>query len=161
MNFAINVVLLWLGLTLSAPSPLLAQTNGPEQPASAQIQACSLLSKEEVKRHLPWPDFLDQMPIEEESLGPRGTACNYPTVYIQLLQFSQGLIDSVRALDGTEALDGIGDEAYFHNNKDRYAEVLVKVGERMFTLQADADRGIEVVKPEVLKLASAIVEKLP
>jgi hypothetical protein len=156
-----NVVLLGLGLALSAPSSLLAQTTASEQPSSSQIHACSLLSREEVKEHLPWPDFLDQMPVEEESLGPRGTACNYPSVYIQLLRFSQGLIDSVRALEGTEAVDGIGDEAYFHNNKDRYAEVLVKVGESMFTLQADADRGIEVVKPEALKLASAIVEKLP
>jgi hypothetical protein len=156
-----NVVLLGLGLALSAPSSLLAQTTASGQPSSSQIHACSLLSKEEVKEHLPWPDFLDQMPAEEESLGPRGTACNYPSVYIQLLRFSQGLIDSVRALEGTEAVDGIGDEAYFHNNKDRYAEVLVKVGESMFTLQANADRGIEVVKPEALKLASAIVEKLP
>lgn len=120
-----------------------------------------MLSKEEVKQHLPWSDFLDDMPVEEESLASSGTACNYPSVYLQLMRFSQGMVDSLRAMDGVEAVDGIGDEAYFHNNKDRYAEVLVRVGERMFTLQANANSGVEAVKPDVLALAKAVVSKLP
>ena len=77
------------------------------QPVSAQqAGACSLLPKEEVKKHLPWIDFLDSMPIEEEPIGSSGSSCNYPSVFIQVLPFSQGLMDAVRTQDDTEAVSG-------------------------------------------------------
>lgn len=160
MNVVVNVALVGLGLTFSAPSFLLAQTNSSEQPGSSRIRACSLLPKEEVKKHLPWNSVLDQMQIEEESIGASGSACNYPSVYIQVLPFSQGMVDSLHAKGGLEAVDGVGDEAYFHNNADRYAEVFVKVGEHMLTLQANVDGDIESVKPNVLNLANALVAEL-
>jgi hypothetical protein len=57
----------------------------------------------------------------------------------------------VRKQDNTEAVSGVGDEAYFHNNSDRYAELYVKVGERALTLQASGqgrDRIVEAQRRE-------------
>jgi hypothetical protein len=46
-------------------------------------------------------------------------------VFIQILPFSQTTIDSARKKGGLEPIKGVGDEAYFHNNKDGYAELYV------------------------------------
>lgn len=131
------------------------------QPASAQqAGACSLLPKEEVKKYLPWNDILDSMPAEEEPIGSSGSSCNYPSVFVQVLPFSQGLLEAVRGQDHTEAVSGVGDAAYFHNNSDRYAELYVKVGERVLTLQASGEGTIESLKPNVVNLAKALVGKM-
>ena len=129
--------------------------------AAQQVGACSVLPKEEVKKHLPWNDVLDVLAIEEQPIGTSGSSCNYPTVFIQVLPFSQGLLDAVRAQDQTEAVSGVGDEAYFHNNRDRYAELYVKAGDRALTLQASGEGSVESLKPNVVNLAQALIEKLP
>jgi len=124
------------------------------------MRACSLLPKEEVKKHVPWLPVLDQMPIEEEPVGVSGSSCNYPSVFIQVLPFSQRTIDMARQQGGLEPLTGIGDEAFFHNNKNLYAEVFVKVGNQLLTLQANLQGEMAAVKPGVLNLAKALVAKL-
>ena len=129
--------------------------------ASAQkIAACSLLPKNEVKRHLPWPAALDQMPIEEEPVGVSGASCNYPSVFIQVLPFSRRTIDLAHKKGGLETVSGVGDEAYFHNNRNRYAELYVRVGTHLLTLQANANETVEAVRPGVLNLAKALVQRL-
>jgi hypothetical protein len=129
----------------------------------ARIDACSLLPKEEVKKHLPWVPALDQMPLEEDEIGVSGSSCGYPSVHVQVLTNPQSMIDVARKRGGLESINGIGDEAYFYNNRDEYAELYVRVGQRMLTLQADVPRGekAESVKPGVLSLAKALVSKLP
>jgi len=141
--------------------PALAQQTGSQAAAAGQprIEVCKLLPKAEVKKYLPWMDALDQMPIEEEAVGA-GSSCNYPTVHVQVLQFSQGFIDAVRKSGPLEPISGVGDEAYLRNNKNRYAELVVKVGTRLLTLQADIDDSIETIKPKVIELAKAYVAKL-
>ncbi len=42
--------------------------------AQAPLRACTLMTKAEVKQHLPWPAMLDQFPVEEEALG-RARGC--------------------------------------------------------------------------------------
>ena len=124
------------------------------------IEVCKLVPKEEVKRHLPWIDALDQLPIEEEAIGTSGSSCNYATVFVQVLPFSQGSIDALRKEGPLETTSGVGDEAYFRNNKNRYAELMVKVGSRMLTLQADGEGKMDTVKPKVIELAKVYVEAL-
>lgn len=102
---------------------------------------------------------LDSMAVQEESIGASGSSCNYPSVTIQVLPFSQSSIDLVRK-KGAETISGVGDEAYFRNNANQYAELYVKAGKHLVTLQADAGDKIETVKPGVLNLAKAIVAKL-
>ena len=141
-----------------SPPPLLAQ---PPAADAVRISACSLVPKEEVKRYLPWSSVLDNMPIEEEPIGAVGSSCNYPTVFVQVMPFSQGTFDAARRQGGLEAISGVGDEAYFRNNADRYAELYVKSGKQLLTLQANLEDDMESVKPGVLNLAKVLVAKLP
>ena len=144
------------------PFPLGAQGRASQQPAASaqKIKACSLLTKAEVKQHLPWIAALDQMPVEEEAIGNYGSSCNYPSVTIQVLPFSQGTIDALRKQGGLENVSGLGDEGYFHNNPNGYAEFYVKVGKQMLTVQANARDKVDAVKPGALSLAKALVAKL-
>ena len=158
MNRQVATVLSIASLAGSLSQPLLAS------PSQAQrIQVCSLLPKEEVKKHLPWKAMFDRMAPEEEPIGAGGSSCNYPSVDIQVLPFSQGFMDSARKQPGgVETVSGIGDEAYFRNNPQGYAELYVKIGKHIVTLQANVppDGSIASVKPGVISLAKALVAKL-
>lgn len=144
-----------IGTGLVVPVSLLAQS-----PMPSSVAACSLLPKEEVKGHLPWIDALDAMEPEEEPIGDSGSSCNYPSVFIQVLPSSSRILDMAREKGGLEAVRDIGDEAYFHNNADRYAELYVRVGGYLLTLQANVTDTIEAVKPGALGLARALAAKL-
>ena len=127
MNRYANAALIVLGVVaMSAPS-LQAQAG------KATIRACTVLPKEEVKRHLPWIPALDQFPVEEEPVGAGGSSCNYPSATIQVIPFSQSMIDAARNRGGLETLKEIGDEAYFYNNPAGYAEVYAKTGKYLVT----------------------------
>lgn len=163
MNRFVNAALIAVVVSACLPS-LLAQTQTSQQPPAAgspRIKACSLVPKEEVKKHLPWIAVLDSMPIEEAPVGTSGSSCNYPSVFIQVLPFSQKTMDLVSKKDGIETIRGVGDEAYLHNNRNRYAELYVRVGKHVLTLQANMEGKIESVKPGVLNLAKAVAAKLP
>jgi hypothetical protein len=130
-------------------------------PASAQpIEVCKLVPKEEVKRHLPWIDLLDQLPVEEEAIGSSGSSCNYASVFVQVLPFSQSFIDSVGRNSPLEQISGVGDEAYFRNNDDTYAELMVRVGPRLLTLQANGEGKMDTVKAQAIELAKVYVAAL-
>lgn len=143
--------------------PLSAQQKAATTEAAPQVvKVCPLVSKEEVKKHIPWQDFLDGLPIDEEAIGTTGSSCNFPTVHVQVMRYHPSTIESARKMGNLETIAGIGDEAYFRNNRDRYAELLVKVGSRMLTLQGSVpqDGSIASVKPGVLSLAKVYVAKL-
>src|SRR5688500_15530146 len=97
-------------------------------PQPARVAACKLLSKEEVKKILPWTAMFDQMRIEEEPIGAAGSSCNYPSVTIQVLAYTPRFFDEVRKLGKLEPLTGIGDEAYFFADPRGYADLYSKVG---------------------------------
>ena len=62
-----------------------AETRQASAAAAPRIKACSLVPKEEVKKHLPWNAVVDRMEPEEEAIGASGSSCNYPSVFIQVL----------------------------------------------------------------------------
>jgi hypothetical protein len=130
------------------------------QAGKAGIHACSLLTKEEVKRHLPWVPALDQFPVEEEPIGNSGSSCNYPSATIQVMPFSPSTIDAARKKGGLETLKDIGDEAYFYNNPAGYAEIYAKTGKYLVTVQANARNKVDAVKPGAMNLAKALVAKV-
>jgi hypothetical protein len=104
------------------PRPVLAhpaESWQAEAGSAQRIRVCDLLPKEEVKKHLPWRPALDQFPLEEEAIGATGSSCNYPSVFIQVLPYSQGTIDALKKKGGLETVSGIGDEAHFYNNANR------------------------------------------
>ena len=76
---------LTLGMVVLGPPSLNAQTPPAPRVAVPVIPACSLMSKDEVKRHLPWQPILDQFPAEEEAMGNYGSACEYPSVRVQVM----------------------------------------------------------------------------
>lgn len=153
MNRALAIALSGAMFLNAVPAP--AQSTG-----AAPVQVCSLLSKEEVKKHFPWKAALDQFPPEEEAVGAAGSSCNYPTVHVQVLKFTQASIDSLRKTGGVESVAGVGDAAWLRDNAGEYAELFVKVGERLLTLQADLNGDMATARPKVIALAQAYVVKL-
>ncbi len=99
---------------------------------------------------------------EEEALGTYGSSCNYPGVLVQVIPFVQTTIDAARKRGRLEAVADVGDEAYLYENPAGYAELYVKVGSRLLTLQRDIGLGKTVgeVRPGVIALAKALVAKL-
>jgi hypothetical protein len=163
VNRFVFATLIVIGALSASPPSLAAQSKTPQQAPAARspkIGACSLMTKEEVKKHLPWRPMLDQFAPEEEAIGISGSSCNYPSVFIQVMPFSPSMIDTARKKGGLEAIGGVGDEAYLYNNANRYAELYVKTGKHLLTLQANMEGNIEAVKPGVLSLAKALVAKL-
>jgi hypothetical protein len=144
----------------SYPQSLLAQQGGT-QPSAAKVAACSLLPKAEVKKHLPWNDIVDSMEPEEEAIGNYGSSCNYPSVFIQILPAARNKSQPPQA-EGLAPIGGVGEAAWFRNNRDRYAELWVHAANHTVTLQANVGTGetIESVKPKVVNLAKALIAKL-
>ena len=102
------------------------------------------------------------MPEEEEPVGTAGSSCTYPSVSIQVLPASQGMLEAAKKNYKLEAVSGVGEEAYFRNNKNLYAELYVKAGKHLLTLQGNVPTGKtpESMKPALESLAKLYVEKL-
>jgi hypothetical protein len=137
--------------------PIQAQQKGTPAP---RVEVCKLIPKPEVRKFLPWHDVVDRMAVEDEPVGATGSACEFATVRVQVLTWTPSLIESARKSGPLETIAGVGDEAYFHNNRDRYAELYVRVGSRILTLQASADGKMAEVKAKTIELAKVYVTKL-
>jgi hypothetical protein len=135
-------------------------------PSSAQYKippACSLLALDEVKKLAPWPPQLDAFAkAEEEALGTYGSACEYPTVRVQVMAYRQQTMDTLRKDGKLQAVGGVGDEAYVRNNGNRFAELYARAGPHLLTLQLgiDAGRSFETAKPSLVELARAFIARL-
>lgn len=158
--FVYPATVLCLTATVSQTGTAQQESTQPQAGAPKPVEVCKLLPKAEVKKHLPWKDLFDQMPLEEEAIGTTGSSCNYPSVHVQVMLFTKGFVDAARKSGTLETISGLGDQAYFRNNKNEYAEIFVRVGSRLLTLQADVDDNVNTVKPKVIGLAKVYVEKL-
>jgi len=139
---------------------LAASPVAPAQTAGKPVLVCPLMPKEEVKEYFPWAAALDSTPIEEEAVGTTGSSCNYPTLHAQVIAYSSHAIETMKKSGGAESIAGIGEAAYLRNDRGEHAEILVRVGDRMLTLQATIDGGYEAAKPKLIELAKAYVGKL-
>jgi len=56
----------------------------------------------------------------------------------------------------------VGDEAYVHNNKERFAELYTRVGPHLLTVQMDigTNQKFDTVKPSLIELAKVFAAKL-
>jgi hypothetical protein len=145
----------WTGTTVGLAEALTARQY-------KVINACTLLTVAEVKELAPWPAALDQMKVEEEPLGKSGSACEYPSVGVQVMAFNQGTIDALRKGAVLEPVSGIGDAAWARNNQSLFAELLVRSGDHLLTLQTSIPAGstFERVKPTLLALGRAFAARL-
>lgn len=148
----------WLACALVAAE----QRQTPAGAAGDRIKVCSLLPRDEVKKHLPWRSVLDQFPDEETPIGATGSSCEYPSVGVQVLAFTPQFMESAKKTGFTEPVPGVGDEAYYRTNPNGYAELYVRIGQRILTIQGNVPTGqkAEAVKPGVISLAKAYVAKL-
>lgn len=153
------------GLALASLScGLVAVTTSATVAGDAQVpaalKACSILSKEEVKKHVPWNAVADSIPPDETPVGATGTACQYPSVLIRLLPRGKQTGPPIQGAT-MEAISGVGDEAFFRSNRNRYAELCVRARSHTLMLQASANGNIDLAKAQVISLARALVAKLP
>ena len=152
-------------VVLASLSPAFALQKPPAAaltPKAGPIKACSLVARAEVKKLVPWAPHVDQMPEEEEPVGTAGSSCNYPSVTVQVLSASQGLLEAAKKQYKLETVSGVGEEAYFRNNKNLYAELYVRAGQYLLTLQGNVPTGKtpESMKPALESLAKLYLEKL-
>ena len=141
-------------------TPLLAtQARGGGTPAGAGIKACSILTRDLVEPFAENKRTLDLIPPEEETMSS-GSACEWGIVRLQLYAARPGA--SHTAPKDFVPLPGVGDAAFFHNNRDRYAELMVWSGAHHFTLQVSVPTGstADAIRPRTVDLATAIIKKL-
>jgi hypothetical protein len=127
--------------------------------AGSGIKACSILTRDLVEPFTENKRLLDLVPPEDEKTAAY-SACEYGIVRLQL--FSARPDADRTAPKDFQPLTGVGEKAYFHNNRDDYAELLVWSGAHYFTLQVSVPTGstAEAIRPKAITLANAIIQKL-
>ena len=161
----VQTLLLTVAILAAASFSILAVQKPPAASSAAKsdrISACSLLTRDEVKKLVPWAPMLDQFPSREEPIGATGSACSHPSVHIQVMSFSRQTIDAAKKRGKLEPAAGVGDEAYLYENPSGYLELYAKVGTHLVTVQKSVRAGekVESVRPGVIALARALAAKL-
>jgi len=141
---------------LSSPVDAFEARGGGSGPG---IKACSILTRDLVEPFTENKRVLDLIPPEEETSGT-SSACEYGVVRLQHTPTGPG--GERKAPKEFEPLAGVGEKAFFRNNRNTYAELLVWSGAHYFTLQVSVPTGstAEAIKPKTVALANAILRKL-
>jgi hypothetical protein len=157
----------WLTVVLSiivAAAPLWAASQARAGGGGARIRACSLLTRELLLKVTPSLNtrLLDQFPPEEEEVGVNGTYCEYGNVGLQVNPFARAQEMRKSMEKEWMPVSGVGDTAFFRNNKNMYAELIVWTGANHFTIQMNVPMGTtaESLRPNTIALANAIIPKL-
>jgi hypothetical protein len=126
------------------------------------IRACSILTKDLVAPFAENKKVLDLIPPEEESLGNSGAACEWGIVRLQVFPTAKDKQKRTAPNKEYQPLSGVGEAAYFHNNKNNYAELMFWTATHYLTLQVSVPTGktAEAIKPDTVRLANAIIAKL-
>jgi hypothetical protein len=142
-----------LAVAAIGTTPLLAFQTFP-------IKACSVLTRDLVEPFSANKRALDLFPPEEEAT-PTSSACEWGVVRLQLYSARPGTKPT--APKDYAPLAGVGDTAFFRNNSNTYAELLVWSGSHHLTLQVGVPAGgtVDAIKPKTVALAQAILKKLP
>ena len=149
--------------SLSLVACLAAASAAAAQSSKPAIRACEVLTRDVVaKFDTGNPKVRDLIPRDEEAIGSHGSSCHDGSIFVQIDPFLNS--DSYRKSPAKDwqAVSGVGDTAYFHNNRDRYAELMVWSGRHHFTIQLSVPDGrtAEAVKPNTIGIATALIEKL-
>ena len=151
-----------LALAAVATGTATAQSAKPA-PGKSAIRACEVLTRDVVaKFDTGNPKMRDLIPRTEEPIGSHGSSCDDGSIFVQIDPFVNS--DSLRKSPAKDwqTVAGVGDTAYFHNNRDRYAELMVWTGSHHFTIQLSVPDGstAEKVKPNTVGIATALIAKL-
>jgi hypothetical protein len=141
----------------------MALVAGGAADAAQAVNACTLLSKNELRPFVKAPSF-DQTPGEQVGIGS-GSTCSYPGAAIQIDAYPFSVFESTWSKDkgNFERISGLGDAAIFYRNNRAFgAEIAVRVGQRVLTAQVDLDQGesMDSARTRVIGIARAAVAKL-
>lgn len=138
-----------------------AAQNRAGGPATGQsgLRPCAVLTKDLVAPFTENKQILDIIPPSEEKVGASGMACDYGGVRMQLFP---GNVKRTMPKD-VQPVTGAGDGGVFRNNRNRYAELSVWTSKYNVDLQVSVPSGrtADDIKPDVIKLANALLAKLP
>lgn len=130
--------------------------------ARTRLSACAVMPRELVEKMSSDPQLVKQMEPDEAPIGTHGSSCDYGAVGLQVNPFARS--DQLRQSPGKDwqPVAGLGDAAYFRNNADRFAELMVWTGADHFTIQlvVPAGRTPEASRPDTIALANAIIPRL-
>jgi hypothetical protein len=130
------------------------------------ISACSLLPTDLVVKVGGVDSTMAKLiKPEEEAMGATGSACEYGEIRLQVDPFTPERLAQILKTETAKTwapVSGVGDAAYFNNNRNRYAELIVRTGTHVFTIQFGVAIGstAEATKPKTITLANAIIPKL-
>lgn len=150
-------------LAIRATAAVSAETAASDREKAG---ACSLLTRELLAKNTPEDperfEFGLKIPAAEEPVGVAGSMCEYGGVLLQVDPFASPAVVEQSLAGQWTKVSGLGDVAYFRDNLGEWAELYVRDGERVITLQMDipAGRTAESVKPNVVALAEAILPQL-
>ena len=139
----------------------------PSLAEAASIPACSLLDKALVAQVSPYDkqalDLVLKVPPNEEAAGQAGSQCDYAGITLAVDAFSPSAFDKMRERDPTwMPVAGLGDRAYFRDNKGRWGELYVVVGSRVLSIQMAVPTGRTAasIQPNAVALAKAVLPRL-
>jgi len=158
----VNIIALSIVACLAAASPAVAQSGKPSSGKPA-IRACEVLTRDLVEKYDTLnPKLRDLVPRQEEAIGSHGSLCDDGGILIQIDPFLRSEDYRKSPPKDWLALSGVGDTAYFRNNGNRWAELMVWTGTHHFTIQLSVPTGgtAESIKPNTIGLATALIAKL-
>ena len=152
---------------LAAPPASALQARGATSTNAPAIRACSLLTKELVKKVTPFEgkalDIYLMGEPDADSNGAGGTDCSYGGIAIQIdPNFSYEAFKNQKDWANAEPVAGVGDEALFHDNIGEWAEMIVRSGPHLLTIRMDVPKGKPAasIKPNVIALAKELLPKI-
>jgi hypothetical protein len=125
--------------------------------------ACSVLTKDLVLAHSPASkqtlNVIMQIPPREDKVGG-GTSCSHGDVNFMLDPYTVSKFEGM--FGKYTPVAGVGDKAYFHDNKGRWAELAVVGHGHMITIQMTVPDGktAAAIQPNTVALAKALLAKL-
>lgn len=156
--------IMWFLVMGSVASWATTQSGGGSA-RSAAVRACSLLTKELVTQITPHDkqalNLMLAVPPMEDALGPSGSACSYGGITLQVDPFPTATLERNVHKDW-RPVPNVADAAYFHDNRGRYAELMLRSGTRVLTIQMDVPQGRTAasIQSNTVALAKAVVAKL-
>lgn len=169
-----------LGMAVAAPMLIatLRATSSANITTTPAVQggaptACSIIDAEQLKRLTGRNDVLKRGPRREDPPIPAEgrTACSYLGFIFELDApakrewFDETRRDLTKSGSKTQPVPGVGDGAYYWwdlgPDETRSVGMALRVGTRgLLIIYMTSPDSIELVKPELLKVAKAIVPKL-
>jgi hypothetical protein len=150
------------------PSAAAFQARGAADATKSTIHACSLLTKELVRKVTPYEGKALEIVLmansepEEDTLGAGGSDCTYGGVAVQIDPRFTFEAFKKEMGEHAERVDGVGDEALFRDNIGEWGDMVVRSGPHLLTIRMDIPKGKSAasIKPNVVALAKELLPKL-